>query len=67
MLFRSADRSFLIEKTERNGRACTDIYEIEGQRRVFEVARLIGQAESEFARKHAEELLLSAAQYKKTI
>lgn len=63
----SADRSFLIEKTERNGRACTDIYEIEGQRRVFEVARLIGQAESEFARKHAEELLLSAAQYKKTI
>ncbi|MCI8499861.1 MAG: DNA repair protein RecN [Clostridia bacterium] len=63
----SADRSFLIEKIERNGRACTDIYEIEGQRRVFEVARLIGQAESEFARKHAEELLLSAAQYKKTI
>lgn len=63
----SADKSFLIEKTEQNGRSCTDIYEIEGEKRICEIARLIGQAESEYAQKHAQELLANAAQYKNSL
>lgn len=63
----SADKAFLIEKSEHDGRSRTDIYEIEGRKRICEIARLVGQAESEYAQKHAQELLEHAAQYKNSI
>lgn len=62
----SADKSFLIEKHEDSGRTRTSICEIEGERRIVEIARLVGQADSCFARGHAQELLESAEQYKKS-
>lgn len=63
----SADKSFLIEKSETDGRTQTRIYETDGQRRIEEIARLVGQADSEYAQKHAQELLDQAARFKKSL
>ena len=63
----SADRSFLIEKKEEAGRTHTQIYEIEDGKKIKEIARLVGQADSEFAQKHAEELVEYAVSYKKLL
>ena len=63
----SADKSFLIEKKEENGRTRTQIFEIEGEDRIKELARLVGQSDSEFAQKHADELVRYAVLYKKSL
>lgn len=63
----SADKSFLIEKKEEGGRTHTQIYEIAGAERVKELARLVGQADSEYAQKHAEELVQNALRYKNAL
>ena len=54
-------------KQESGGRTFTVIRPLEGEARVAEIARLIGgDAESEAAVRHAEELLQNAAAYKKS-
>lgn len=63
-----ADREFVIEKEEAEGRTHTCIREAEGDARVKEIARLIGgDAESGAALRHAEELLRSAETYKNSL
>lgn len=63
-----ADREFLIEKSEENGSTFTNIREIEGEERVREIARLAGgDRDSEFAFRHAEELLGTAEIYKNSL
>lgn len=61
-----ADREFLIEKTEEDGKTLTRIHAIEGEERLKEIARLIGGDGSEVALRHAEELIESAHAYKKS-
>lgn len=63
-----ADREFLIVKQEEGGRTLTRIRELSGEQRVAEIARLIGgNQESEYALKHAEELLNGAQTYKNSL
>ena len=63
-----AEKEFYIEKQESGGRTFTVIRPMEGAARVAEIARLIGgDAESEAAVRHAEELLQNAAAYKKSL
>ena len=63
-----ADREFLIEKSEKGGRALTCIHLLEGESRICEIARLVGgDTESEFALKHAEELVKNAQNYKNSL
>lgn len=59
-----ADREFLIEKKEINGRAQTLIHEVTGKARTLEIARLVSGDEGDYALKHAEELIKSAEVYK---
>ena len=57
-----------IPKREAEGRTFTVIRAVEGAARVEEIARLIGgDTQSAAAMKHAEELLESAAQFKRTL
>ena len=63
-----ADREFVIEKKEADGRTHTCIREADGDARVREIARLIGgDAENDAAIRHAEELLKSAESYKNSL
>ena len=62
-----ADREFVIEKEEADGRTFTRIREAEGDARVDEIARLIGGDRGEAARRHAEELLQTASAYKNSL
>lgn len=62
-----ADRNFLIEKTENDGRTCTHISPLVGGGRLKEIARLIGGDTGEIALRHAEELLGEADEYKKSL
>lgn len=59
-----ADKQFLIEKREEDGRTLSRIREVEGGERKRELARLIAGEESEVALQHAEEMLLYAKQVK---
>ncbi len=64
----AADSQFLIEKTQREGKTYTDIRKLDRETRLKEIARLVGgDAESEFAEKHAAELVKSAEIYKKSL
>ncbi len=63
-----ADRAFVIEKQEAEGRTRTCIREAEGESRILEIARLIGgDTESKTALRHAEELLAVAETYKNSL
>ncbi len=63
-----ADREFYIEKEETEGRAVTRIKALREEERKYEIARLLGgDPESDSAKSHAEELLNSAAEYKKSL
>ncbi len=60
-----ADRDFLIRKEEDGGRTRTRVLRLTEDERVAELVRLLGgDAESEFAEKHAKELIESAKNYK---
>ncbi len=61
-----ADREFLIEKRELNGKTHTTIRELDEEGRLSELARLIG-GESEHVVAHAKELLEEADIYKKSL
>jgi DNA repair protein RecN (Recombination protein N) len=52
-----ADRHLVVAKRTRGGLATTDVGVIHGEDRVIELARMLGDAESLAARRHAMELL----------
>lgn len=55
-----ADRHLVVAKSEREGRPYSEVVEVDGSRRVEELARLLaGEATPGAARAHAEELLLA--------
>ncbi|HEU4763639.1 MAG TPA: DNA repair protein RecN [Gemmatimonadales bacterium] len=52
-----ADRHLVVSKAARGGVATSDVAVIHGEDRVTEIARMLGDADSETARKHAGALL----------
>ncbi len=62
-----ADREFLIEKREENGKTYSFVRQVEGKEREMEIARLVSGEQGEFALKHAKELLQNAEIYKKSL
>lgn len=62
-----AEKEFLIEKKDIEGRAQTLIREVTGEARVREIARLVSGDEGDFAVKHAKELLKNAEIYKNSL
>lgn len=52
-----ADRHLVVSKEARDGLATSDVQAIHGEDRVAEVARMLGDAEGEAARRHAQALL----------
>jgi DNA repair protein RecN (Recombination protein N) len=52
-----ADRHLVVSKEARGGIATSDVETIHGEDRVGEVARMLGDAEGEAARRHAQALL----------
>ena len=52
-----ADRHLVVSKASHDGMATSAVETIHGEDRVLEVARMLGDAESESARKHARELV----------
>lgn len=64
----AADKQFYIEKIQTDNKTTTVIRAIEGDERLCEISRLIGGEEgSDFALKHAEELLQNALIYKNSL
>ena len=54
-----ADRHLVVAKSSSGGMATSDVSVIHGEDRVLEVARMLGDAESAAARRHAKELLVA--------
>jgi DNA repair protein RecN (Recombination protein N) len=52
-----ADRHLVVSKEAREGLATSDVQAIHGEDRVAEIARMLGDAEGEAARRHAQALL----------
>ncbi len=52
-----ADRHLFVSKSSRDGMAASTVEVIHGEDRVLEIARMLGDAESDSARKHAKELV----------
>jgi DNA repair protein RecN (Recombination protein N) len=55
-----ADRQLAVAKRERGGVATSDVRLVEGEERVREIARMLGDHDSASARRHAEALLRTA-------
>jgi DNA repair protein RecN (Recombination protein N) len=63
-----SDSEFLIEKQEMDGKTLTNVYKLDEEGKKRELVRLLGGDETGgYARKHAEELLEQAKNYKETI
>ena len=63
-----SDDEFLIEKQELDGKTLTRVTALSPEQKVQEVVRLLGgNGRDEYAGKHAEELLLQAMEYKKSL
>lgn len=63
-----SDREFLIEKKEEEGKTYTHVRALDDAQKTAEIVRLLGGEENEvFARRHAEELLRQAKEYKQAI
>ena len=62
-----ADCHFLIKKFTENERTHTEVFLMDNEERKREVARLAGGAETELAIKRAEEILVQANEYKKSL
>ncbi|MGH7498670.1 MAG: DNA repair protein RecN, partial [Gemmatimonadales bacterium] len=52
-----ADRHLVVSKEAREGLATSDVQAIHGEDRVAEIARMLGDAEGDAARRHAQALL----------
>ena len=64
----AADAQFLIEKTQTADKTFTTIRPLDSEGRLREIARLLGgDSDSEFAGKHAAELVKSAEIYKNSL
>ena len=55
-----ADRQLAVAKQDRGGVATSDVRQVEGEERIREIARMLGDHDSASARRHAEELLRTA-------
>jgi DNA repair protein RecN (Recombination protein N) len=55
-----ADRHLLVSKASRVGVATSDVSRLHGEDRVGELARMLGDADAETARRHAQTLLTDA-------
>ena len=53
----ASDAQYLIFKKEEGGITCTNIKKLNGAQKVDEIVRLIGNVNSQSARRHAEELI----------
>jgi DNA repair protein RecN (Recombination protein N) len=63
-----ADREFLIEKRETDGKTKTEVKSLDREGRLKELIRLLGgESESKIVRQHAEEMLETAEKYKSTL
>ena len=63
-----SDSEFLIEKQEQDGKTLTKVHALDKDGKKKEIVRLLGGSDSdEFASKHAEELLMQAEAYKKSL
>ena len=52
-----AERHLVVSKAARRGIATSDVQQIHGEDRITEIARMLGDADADTARKHAEALL----------
>ena len=52
-----ADQHLVVTKRPRGGIATSDVTRVHGEDRVLELARMLGDTESDVARKHAQQLL----------
>lgn len=60
-----ADREFLIQKRESDGKTKTNVFQLDENGRLLELVRLLGgERESEFALNHAKEMMKNALTYK---
>jgi DNA repair protein RecN (Recombination protein N) len=55
-----ADRHLLVAKRPRGGVATSDVSVIHGEDRITELARMLGDADADTARRHAQALVASA-------
>jgi DNA repair protein RecN (Recombination protein N) len=63
-----SDEEFLIEKQEIDGKTLTRVQCLGETGRLQEIVRLLGGvSEDEYARKHAEELIKQAKEYKRSL
>lgn len=63
-----SDKEFLIEKSENNEKTLTNVLELNETTKINEIIRLLGgDFEDEYAKKHAQELLKQAAEYKNSL
>ena len=63
-----SDTEYLIEKQEINGKTLTKVFALDTAEKTRELVRLLGgNGEDEYARKHAEELLKQAENFKKSL
>ena len=62
-----ADCHYLIKKYSENERTHTEVFELDFTERKKEIARLAGGNETDLALKRAEEILISASEYKNNI
>ena len=61
-----ATKHYMIEKNEENGRTHTSVNELAGDKRVYEIARMLSgvSEQSESAMAHAEHMLSEASAYR---
>ena len=52
-----ADRHLVVSKASRGGMATSDVTRLHGEDRVTELARMLGDADGQTARRHAQTLL----------
>lgn len=57
-----ADQQLVVEKGKKGGVATSDVHVVEGEMRVKEIARMLGDADMATARRHAVELLRTASE-----
>lgn len=63
-----SDSEFLIEKFEADGKTLTNVSVLNKEAQIKEIVRLLGgESGDEYARKHAEELLTQAKEYKNSL
>lgn len=56
-----ADQHLVVAKAKKGGVATSDVQVVEGEWRIKEIARMLGDADMDTARRHAEELLRTAS------